>query len=441
MKKFIPCAYAEYGRYIDEFRGIPFHRDALKPVERRLLLTLHGVARKKTVKCARIVGECIGKYHPHGDLSTYDALVKMVNRGYAVGQGNFGKQGLKDGQPAAYRYTEAKANPDLDGMAFELIKFVNWFDPENLGEDQPWYLPAPIPLGLIGHGIIQGITFNTTKVPRYVLGDLIKRLISLMRNEADPTQPLETIIPQIPNCQVCEDQPGDFEKILTVGEGTVKVFPNMTVTDKGVHVWGKIPTGVSSWEKYATDERNPKPYNIIDLSNKNGFQILFEPMDGVIDQQFIDIIYNITWAKIHFKCNFVEDNGTVSQMSIDKLLINSYYNWVDLLKQSYQSKLTALQEKLFDLEVIAVVREIINKYNLSIKRVDDIVQTFTKEFAKQHPKVSEDSIRYVCGKHSIKRLVEVSIDTNSVHIEIKDVQKTIDDIGNVAFKKISGYIS
>jgi len=80
MKRAIPSLYAEYGRYIDEFRAIPYHIDCLKPVERRLLFTLFNVAKRLT-KSARVIGEAIGKYHPHGDQSAYGTLVGLVRRG------------------------------------------------------------------------------------------------------------------------------------------------------------------------------------------------------------------------------------------------------------------------------------------------------------------------------------------------------------------------
>lgn len=441
MKKFIPSAYAEYGRYIDEFRGIPFYRDALKPVERRLLVALHDIARKKTVKCAKVVGHTIGSYHPHGDASTYGTLVNMVNRGWAVGQGNFGLLGLKPARAAAYRYTEVRANLDLDAMAFELIKHVPWFDPEKLGEEQPQYLAGPIPIGLIGEGIIQGITFNTTKIPRYNLLDLIHRLISVLKHEVDPNEQLYTIIPQIANCTVAENNPGDIEKILSTGKGTVVLYPKLTVTSRGVHVWGAIPTGMGDWESKSDNEKNPRPYNIIDLTNKNGFQVLFEPINGVVDQEFINIIYKITQAKIHFKCNFVVDDGTVKQLGIDDILKTAYFKWVDLLKANYEDKLLSLQERLFDYEVIAIVRDIINSNGLKLTRVDDIVQIFNTSYTQKHQNISEDMVRSVCSKYNIKKLVEVSLDTKSIQIEIDNVKKTIKDITVVAYNKLCGYTS
>ncbi|MDX1699651.1 MAG: DNA gyrase subunit A, partial [Melioribacteraceae bacterium] len=95
MRKIIPVFYSEYGRYISRFRAIPLYVDALKPVERRLLLSLHEVAKNKLVKSAKVIGHVIGSYHPHGDQSAYGTLVDMVRRGLVLGEGNFGTEGLE----------------------------------------------------------------------------------------------------------------------------------------------------------------------------------------------------------------------------------------------------------------------------------------------------------------------------------------------------------
>jgi DNA gyrase/topoisomerase IV subunit A len=104
MKNVVTNLYPEYLRYIDSFRAIPWKIDALKPVERRLLLTVHEVARTKLQKSAKVVGFCLGKWHPHGDIACYEALAGLVNRGLVTGQGNWGSMGLEDMSCAAQRY-------------------------------------------------------------------------------------------------------------------------------------------------------------------------------------------------------------------------------------------------------------------------------------------------------------------------------------------------
>lgn len=434
MKVAIPCLYAIYGRYTDELRAIPYYLDCLKPVERRVLYALHKVARRKLTKSALVVGDTIGKYHPHGDQSTYESLVSLVQRQYAIGQGNWGGISLKKSKAAAYRYTEVKINELVDKIAFELIDFVEWGDPENLQFQQPIYLTTPVPIGLIGEGVISGISFNTTKVPRYSFIDLIERLQSLFQNELDPSKPLKTIIPNIPGCNVYELNPGDFEKILTEGEGSIIIQPQMSVDAHGVHVYGKPPTGTATWLK------ENEYYTVDDLSTGGKFEALFSPKKGAVTQQFCDGVNQIVTSKVHFNCNFVVKNGTVERKSIDSLLRLSYNTWVENLTKRYESEKHALIEKLFEFKVIAVVREIVNNYGANLSKVDDIIAIFEQNLKQKYSDVSSQNIREVCGKHTIRRLIEHKLDSHSTELQLQDVENTIKNIVSVAYNKMLGYI-
>ena len=182
MEKVVPTFYSEYGRYISRFRAIPFSIDCLKPVERRVLLVLFQEARRNLVKSARITGTTIAKYHPHGPLSCYDSLVNLVRNGLASDEGgSWGGPGLKDKPPAADRYTETKLSKWVDKFAFDLIDFVPWEELEL--EKEPIYLPCPLPIGLIGSGIINGMAFHKTVIPKYSIEDLSIRLLWLLENE------------------------------------------------------------------------------------------------------------------------------------------------------------------------------------------------------------------------------------------------------------------
>lgn len=437
MKTAIPCLYAEYGRYTDELRMIPLHRDCLKPVERRIMYVLHQVARGKFVKCARVVGDTIGKYHPHGDASTYDSLVSLAHRGYAIKQGNFGSKSLSDMRYAAYRYTEIKAEPFVDSFAFELIDFVKWGDPENLSEEQPMYLSTPVPLGLIGEGIISGISFNTTKIPRFTLPDLLNRLTYLFKKEFNPNEPIVTIVPNIPDFHIYENEPGDFENILTIGKGGIKLVPHSSADAYGVHVFGKPPGGISKWKRGDLDGH----FKLIDLSSKGKFEALFQtPTGHAPDQQFINNILEYITSKVHFLCNTVLDDGTVELKPIDDLLLGSYEHWSKLLETRYQNEKLNLIEKIFQLEVIGVVRTIVTTHNVNISKVDNVVTIYNQQYSHLHPNILEEHIRQVCSKHTIRTLIEHSLDTQSVQLKINAIDHTLSDIVNVAYNKAMGYV-
>ena len=182
MQRIIPIFYSEYGRYINKFRGIPWYIDCLKPVERRLLLVMHQIAKNKEMPSDRILGECTGKYHPHGSVGVYKTLAGLVHQNLADGSfGEFGVPGLDGKKPSASRYTETKLMPWVEELAFKYVDYVPW---EALERDnpEPLFLPSPIPVGLIGDGVITGITFYTTLIPKYKLQDLARRSVWLLEN-------------------------------------------------------------------------------------------------------------------------------------------------------------------------------------------------------------------------------------------------------------------
>jgi len=135
VKKIIPIFYSEYGRYINRFRAIPSFIDGLKPVERRVLLSLHKEGRKKAVKSATIIGYALGHLHPHGDQSLYDTLVNIVNQEYAKGEGNWGSPGLEDDYAAAYRYCITGDTKIPTAKGYINIKDLSKYSSEDIDEN------------------------------------------------------------------------------------------------------------------------------------------------------------------------------------------------------------------------------------------------------------------------------------------------------------------
>lgn len=182
MKK----AYLNYAMSVIVARALPDVRDGLKPVHRRILFAMHELGlthAAKFSKSAKIVGEVMGKYHPHGDVPIYDALVRLAQdfaMRYPIiqGQGNFGS--IDGDPPAAMRYTEARmaaiAAEMLTDLDKETVEFIPNFDGS---EDEPVYLPAKLPnLLLMGsEGIAVGMA---TKIPPHNLGEVIDAIIYMI---------------------------------------------------------------------------------------------------------------------------------------------------------------------------------------------------------------------------------------------------------------------
>ncbi len=195
-------SYLEYAMSVIVGRALPDVRDGLKPVQRRILFAMHelGLTPDRPYrKCARVVGDVLGKYHPHGDQAVYDALVRLVQSfasRYPIldGHGNFGS--VDDDPPAAMRYTETRLASIahvalLDEIGSETVDFAQNFDGS---QEEPTVLPAQLPFLLLNgcSGIAVGMA---TSIPPHNLNEVVNGLIALIRNPELTDDKLLTIIP------------------------------------------------------------------------------------------------------------------------------------------------------------------------------------------------------------------------------------------------------
>lgn len=467
MYRTIPIFYTEYGRYIGRFRAMPLNIDGLKIVDRRLLLALYQVARHKFTKSAKVVGHAIGTTHPHGDISTYGALIKLVQNGYADGHGNWGSRGLiEDQNAAAYRYTECKLNKDVLDFCFKYIDYVPWETLEM--EPEPLYLPCPLPIGLIGDDIISGISFHSTCIPKYTAQDLAKRLKWILENKKGD-EPI--IAPNMYGCTTSEISKDDFKSILENGSGEVLISPDYQIIKKEIHLLGKPPgkEGSRSFTKLikgSTAEKNRKrKYEIRlidqcgDKNNLKHIHIIIKPEKRNID---INDLQKKLWdeclkTKIKFNCIFSTIDSTVERFPIDQILINCYNNWKDAVLLKRVDDVNKKISELFQIHIIEFVRYILNK-NPNIKLVDDIIKEYRKlypkddveidldefDFEKEQwitttKKVTPEEINKVCGRKSIKALIESPIDKNNVMNEIAILKKKVLDTDVDCYNEIKKY--
>jgi len=178
--------YATWGRNATR-QKTPSDKDCLIFSERRIFLILSELKKKlknKKIKSARVVGDTIGRLHPHGDTSVYNTLVKLANETpFIEKQGNWGRDGLEKENPAAMRYTECMLKDNIYNIAFKYINYVD-FRKTDLDEDQKEeiYIPCPVPIGLVGQNLNSEISLYRPLLPRYKFNDLINRLKWLIEN-------------------------------------------------------------------------------------------------------------------------------------------------------------------------------------------------------------------------------------------------------------------
>lgn len=313
-------SYLDYAMSVIVSRALPDVRDGLKPVHRRILFTMHEMGlthSAKFRKCAAIVGDCMGKFHPHGDMAVYDALARLAqpwSMRYPLinGQGNFGS--VDGDAPAAQRYTEARLTSLAEEMLSDIEKDTVDFMPNYDGTKQePKVLPSKIPQLLLNGstGIAVGMA---TYVPPHNLGELVDALIHIIENPEATTQDLMEFIkgPDFPTGGIMYNQK-DILEAYANGRGPIITRGVAEVQEgKGgryVIIINEIPYQVSKSaliEKIAELVKDKKIEGIRDIrdeSDRDGMRIVIELKSDAQPQKILNNLYKFTDLQKTFHVN------------------------------------------------------------------------------------------------------------------------------------------
>jgi DNA gyrase subunit A len=316
-------SYLDYAMSVIVGRALPDVRDGLKPVHRRVLYAMHEsniVWNRSYVKCARVVGDVMGKYHPHGDSAIYDTLVRMAQdfslRYMLVdGQGNFGS--IDGDNAAAMRYTECR----LDRIASELVADIDKetvdFQPNYDGKEQePTVLPSRIPNLLINGsaGIAVGMATN---IPPHNLNEVVDACMALLENPAIDIEDLIKIIPapDFPTAGLIYGVSGVREGYLT-GRGRVVMRARTHIEDlekggKQAIIVDELPYQVNKrtlLEKIAelvNEKRIEGIAHLQDESDKSGMRVVIELKRGEVPEVVLNNLYKQTQLQDTFGMNMV----------------------------------------------------------------------------------------------------------------------------------------
>ncbi len=319
-------SYIDYAMSVIIARALPDVRDGLKPVQRRVLYDMHELGIKPDGafrKCARIVGDTMGKYHPHGDSSIYEALVVMAQdfkKGCALvdGHGNFGS--IEGDGAAAMRYTEARlqeltADAYLSDLDKDVVDFVPNFDET---EKEPQVLPVRVPNLLINgaEGIAVGMA---TSIPTHNLGEVIDGVIAYMKNPDINTKEMMQYIPgpDFPTGGIVTNQ-DELHAIYSTGVGKIKLRGKVEIEQlKGGHVavvvteipYTMIGAGIGKFlSDVAALSENKLTTDIVDISNqssKEGIRIVIELKKGADVDYFLSLLYKKTRLEDTFGVNML----------------------------------------------------------------------------------------------------------------------------------------
>ena len=363
MKK----SYIDYAMSVIVARALPDVRDGLKPVQRRTLYDMHelGIRWDKPYrKCARIVGDTMGKYHPHGDSSIYEALVVMAQdfkKGKILvdGHGNFGS--IEGDGAAAMRYTEArlaKFTQDifLADLDKDIVNFVPNFDET---EKEPEVLPVRVPNLLVNgaEGIAVGMA---TSIPTHNLGEVIDAVIAYMKDNTLTTKQLMKYIkgPDFPTGGIVVNQ-DDLLSIYESGTGKIKIRGKVETEDmkggKKRLVITEIPYTMigAGIGKFLNDVCNlvetKKTSDIVDISNqssKEGIRIVIELKKGADVENLTNMLYKKTRLEGTFGVNMLAvADGRPETMGLKKIIEHHVDFQFELATRKYRTLLAKEQDK------------------------------------------------------------------------------------------------
>ncbi|MBL8374053.1 DNA topoisomerase IV subunit A [Accumulibacter sp.] len=432
--------YLEYAIAVVKGRALPDVKDGLKPVQRRVLFAMRELglsATAKPVKSARVVGDVIGKYHPHGDTSAYDAMVRvaqpfMLRYPLVDGQGNFGS---RDGDnAAAMRYTEARLTPIAELLLGELGEGTVDFQPNYDGSfDEPAFLPARLPFLLLNgaSGIAVGMA---TEMPAHNLREVAAAAIHKIEQPAAGVSELMAHIPgpDYPGGGQIISSSGDIAAAYSSGRGSLRVRARYEIEEMARGVWQvvfkELPPGVSSAKVLAEIGvlLNPQPKpgkkaieqsvaqlkalmasqldRARDESGKDDdVRLVFEPSSSRIDrQEFVALLLAHTSLETSAPINLVAVgiDGRPCQKSLADLIGEWCTFRIRTVHRRTEFRLHKADDRIHILEgrhivflnideVIRIIREsdepkaaLIARFTLSDRQAEDILEIRLRQLAR-----------------------------------------------------------
>ncbi|MBH1959575.1 MAG: DNA gyrase subunit A [Flavobacteriia bacterium] len=360
-------SYIDYSMSVIVSRALPDVRDGLKPVHRRVLYGMYNLnvfSNRKHLKSARIVGDVLGKYHPHGDSSVYDAMVRMaqpwsLRYPQVDGQGNFGSM---DGDPpAAMRYTEARLKKIADDVLADLDKetvdFQNNFD-DSLTE--PSVMPTKIPNLLVNgaSGIAVGMATNMAP---HNLSESIDAIVAYIDNNEITIDELmkHIIAPDFPTGGIIYGYDGVRDAFHT-GKGRIVLRAKVNfeeVGNRNAIIVTEIPYQVNKAEMIARtaelvkDEKIPGIYEIRDESDRQGLRIVYELKNDAIPNVVLNMLYKYTSLQTSFSVNNIAlVKGRPEQLNLKNIIHHFVDHRHEIVVRRTQYELKKAKERAHILE-------------------------------------------------------------------------------------------
>ncbi len=376
-------SYIDYAMSVIISRALPDVRDGLKPVHRRILYSMHEMgltAAAKFRKSATVVGECMGKFHPHGDAAIYDALVRMaqdfsLRYPLIAGQGNFGSI---DGDPAsAMRYSECKLSKVGEEMLRDIEKnTVDFRDNYDGTKKEPTVLPSPLPQLLLNGslGIAVGMATN---IPPHNLSEVADALIHLLDHSKTTTEDLFKFVkgPDFPTAGAIYGKK-EIIYAYSQGKGPIVVRGKAEVVEKGGKtqiIITEIPfqvqksSLVEQFAKLVQDKKIQGIRDIRDESDREGMRIVLDLQRDAYPQKILNRIYKFTDLQKTFHLNILAIVDGIQPRVLSLLDLLSYFI-------SHRKEVVVRRTK-YDLEKAKARAHILEGLDKCLSKIDAVIKT------------------------------------------------------------------
>jgi len=385
----IKASYLDYAMSVIVGRALPDARDGLKPVQRRILYAMSEaglLANRPHKKSATVIGDVLGKYHPHGDMAIYDALVRMAQNfsmRYALvdGQGNFGS--IDGDAAAAYRYTEAKLTPLAEEILKDLGKATVDFVPNFDGRlKEPTVLPANVP-NLLCNGASGIAVGMATNIPPHNLGEVVKALIAIIDDPKIKDDALLKLVPgpDFPTGAVIIGRAG-IKQAYRTGKGRIIIRGKARIEDlKGGRqsiVITEIPYQVNKstlLEKIASLARQKKVEDISDLrdeSDKDGIRIVVELKRDANPQIVLNNLYKHTSLQVPYGIQILALVSDTPQTISLREALQHFLNFrFEVITRRTKFELAEAERRAHILEGLKIAIENIDEVVKIIKKSQD----------------------------------------------------------------------
>src|SRR5579884_1035330 len=397
-------SYLDYSMSVIIGRALPDVRDGLKPVHRRILYAMHDMGllhNRKHVKAAKVVGECLGKYHPHGDAALYDALVRMAqpfSMRYPLvdGQGNFGSV---DGDPAAaYRYTECRltaiAEELLADIEKDTVDFVENFDNTTL---EPVVLPTRVPNLLVNgaNGIAVGMATN---IPPHNLTEIVDATIALVNNPATSLPEILKFVkgPDFPTAGIIHGRSGIAEAYKT-GRGRFVMRAKAAIEniskERQAIIVTEIPYQVNKArlvERIAELVNNKTMDDVSDIrdeSDRDGMRVVIELKRGAEPQIILNQLFKHTQMQESFSMILLAIvHGQPKEMGLIPAIQHFIDHRVDVVRRRTAFLLAKAKER----------EHILEGYKIALDHLDNVIAIIRG--SANRPDARDNLVAYFGGK-------------------------------------------